>query len=92
MAEKKVPMRMCVVCRTMKDKRELLRVVRTPDGAVEIDEKGKKSGRGAYVCADPKCRQKCVKTKFFNKLFGTAVSEEVYGRLAAGEKHGEDEV
>ena len=93
MAEKKVPMRMCVVCRTMKDKRELLRVVRTPEGEVRIDERGKMNGRGAYVCSDPKCRAKCVKTKFFNKLFGMPVPEEIYAALAApGERNGTDKV
>ena len=92
MAEKKIPMRMCVVCREMKEKRQLLRVVRTPEGTVEIDEKGKRSGRGAYVCSDPKCRAKCCKTKFFDRLFGVAVPQEIYDRLREGADGGTDKV
>ena len=94
MAEKKVPMRMCVVCREMKDKRSLLRVVKTPEGEVKIDPKGKMSGRGAYVCSDPKCRAKCAKTKFFNKLFGMSVPDAIYAELtgAAEESDGTDKI
>ena len=91
MAEKKVPMRMCVVCRTMKEKRELLRIVRTKDGTVEVDETGTKAGRGAYVCSDPKCRSKCIRTKFFQKLFQTEIPQEVYDRLSE-DGHGADKV
>ena len=94
MAERKVSMRMCVVCREMKDKRSLLRVVRTPEGEVKIDPKGKMSGRGAYVCADPKCRAKCAKTKFLNKLFGVPVPDGIYAELTGRteEPDGKDKV
>ena len=50
---KKIPMRQCVGCREMKEKRQLIRVVRSPEGEVSLDFKGKKPGRGAYVCPDP---------------------------------------
>ena len=63
MAEKKVPMRMCVGCRAMKPKRELLRVVVTKDGAVFVDEKGKANGRGAYVCMDADCLKRTEKSR-----------------------------
>ena len=52
---KKIPQRQCVGCRTMKDKKALIRVVRTPEGAIVLDSTGKRSGRGAYVCPDPAC-------------------------------------
>ena len=55
MKAKKIPMRMCVGCREMKPKRELIRVVRSPEGEVSMDPVGKKPGRGAYVCRNPEC-------------------------------------
>lgn len=60
-AVKKSPQRMCIACRQMLDKKNLLRVVRAPDGSVSVDRTGKKNGRGAYVCTDAKCRVKCAK-------------------------------
>ncbi len=61
MKEKKVPMRMCVGCREMKPKKELLRVVRSPEGAVSIDTTGRKPGRGAYVCRSAECLKRAIK-------------------------------
>lgn len=61
MKQKKVPMRMCVGCREMKPKRELLRVVRSPEGEISFDLTGRKSGRGAYVCRSQDCLQKAVR-------------------------------
>ena len=58
MKQKKVPMRMCVGCREMKPKRELLRVVRSPEGEISFDLTGRKSGRGAYVCRSQDCLQR----------------------------------
>ena len=55
MKPKKIPMRMCVGCREMKEKRELIRIVRTPEGETALDPTGKKPGRGAYVCRNPEC-------------------------------------
>ena len=60
---KKVPMRMCVACREMKPKKELIRVVRTPEGEIVADETGRKNGRGAYLCRAEACFNKAVKTK-----------------------------
>ena len=79
--EKKIPERMCAVCRTLKPKRELLRVVRNKDGAVFVDESGKQNGRGAYLCRSKTCIEKCVKTKLLNKLFETNVEEALYRSL-----------
>ncbi len=58
---KKTPMRMCVACREMKPKKELVRIVRTPEGLVEVDLTGKKNGRGAYLCRSEECLEKAIK-------------------------------
>ena len=77
MAEKKIPMRMCIACREMKEKRELLRIVKTADG-IKVDKTGKLSGRGANICSSPDCASKLVKGKLLNRAFETAVSDETY--------------
>jgi predicted RNA-binding protein YlxR (DUF448 family) len=61
------PQRMCVGCREMKNKRDLIRVVRTPEGSIEVDLTGKKSGRGAYLCNNPECLAQAVKGKRLQK-------------------------
>lgn len=76
------PKRMCIACRNLFDKRDLKRIVRTPQGEVLFDPTGKKAGRGAYLCSDPECLKKCVKGKILNKVFKIAVSEEDYARLS----------
>lgn len=75
--DRKLPQRMCVGCRVMKNKKELIRVVRTPDGSVDLDPTGKKSGRGAYVCTDPECLNLAVKGKRLQKALQQEISEEV---------------
>ena len=77
---KKIPLRMCVACRGMFEKKELLRVVRNADG-FSIDATGKKSGRGAYVCKNPECFEKCVKKRVFDRVFQEKLSDEVYESL-----------
>ncbi len=64
---KKIPYRTCVGCQQKKPKRELLRIIRTPDGIVEIDVTGKKSGRGAYLCYNMACFREAVKKKRIDK-------------------------
>jgi uncharacterized protein len=73
---KHVPLRTCISCRETKPKRELLRVVRTPDGHVVIDATGKKSGRGAYLCARLSCWETAVKKKRLEQEFEVSLSEE----------------
>ncbi len=73
---KHLPLRTCVACRETKPKRELLRVVRTPDGHVLIDATGKKSGRGAYLCARLNCWEKALKEKRLEHEFETAIPGE----------------
>ena len=80
---RKIPMRMCVGCREMKPKRELIRVVRSPEGEVSMDATGKKPGRGAYVCHDVACLQKARKTRALERAFETAIPPEVYDAMEA---------
>jgi len=74
--QKHVPLRTCVACRETKAKRELLRIVHTPDGHVVLDATGKKSGRGAYLCAKLSCWENAIKKKRLEQEFETTISEE----------------
>ena len=78
---KKIPMRQCVGCREMKNKRDLIRVVRSPEGTISLDFKGKLPGRGAYVCPDPACLAKARKSRALERAFETAIPAEVYDQL-----------
>lgn len=86
MKQKKIPQRMCVGCQAMKSKKELLRVVRTPEGEILLDGTGKKSGRGAYVCPSDACLTKAVKEKRLDKALEHTVSQEVLTQLRSGLK------
>ena len=77
MKPKKIPMRMCVGCREMKPKRELIRVVRAPDGTVSMDPVGKKPGRGAYVCRCEACLKRAIKQKQLERQLEVQLTEEV---------------
>lgn len=87
--EKKIPMRQCVGCREMRPKRELVRVVRSPEGEISVDLRGKKSGRGAYVCRDGGCLKKAIKSRALGRAFGVEVPEEIYETLRAQMEAGE---
>ncbi|MEA1960020.1 MAG: YlxR family protein [Bacillota bacterium] len=78
---RKVPQRMCVGCREMKDKRELIRIVRTPDGEIEVDPSGKKAGRGAYLCPHPECLELAVKGKRLQKALEKDISIELLEKI-----------
>lgn len=78
---RKIPQRQCVGCREMKDKKALLRIVKTPEGEILLDSTGKKSGRGAYVCPDPECLKKARKSRALEHAFDTAIPAEVYDAL-----------
>ncbi|MCI2058329.1 MAG: YlxR family protein [Oscillibacter sp.] len=78
---KKVPQRQCVGCREMKDKKELIRVVKSPEGAVSLDFTGKKPGRGAYVCRDVACLKKARKSRALERTFSLQIPPEVYDAL-----------
>ena len=83
MKPKKIPMRMCVGCREMKEKRELIRVVRTPDGEVVLDATGKKSGRGAYVCRQAECLRRAIRQKQLERQLEITLTPEVTEALTA---------
>ncbi len=78
MQQKKVPMRMCNGCGEMKPKKELVRIVRAPDGSVSLDPKGKAPGRGAYLCHSAECLKKAVKSGRIGRALGVAVPKEIY--------------
>ena len=77
MKPKKIPMRMCVGCREMKPKRELIRVVRGPDGTVSMDPVGKKPGRGAYVCRQQACLARAIRQKQLERQLEVQMTPEV---------------
>ena len=81
MPNKKIPLRQCVACRELKEKRDMLRVVKTSDGKIFIDFSSKASGRGAYVCNNPECVKKLKKNRLLNKVFSCAVDEAVYAAV-----------
>ena len=78
---KKIPQRQCLGCREMKDKKDLIRVVRSPDGEISLDFKGKKPGRGAYVCPENECLQKARKSRALERAFSAQIPAEVYEEL-----------
>lgn len=83
MTPKKIPLRKCSGCGASRPKKELVRVVRAPDGAVSLDLTGRKPGRGAYVCPDPACLLKARKARRFERALETAIPDAVYEAMAA---------
>ena len=83
MKPKKIPMRMCVGCREMKDKRELIRIVRTPEGAAALDPTGKLSGRGAYVCRQAECLKRSIKQRQLERQLEITLTPEIGEALTA---------
>ena len=78
---KKVPMRMCVACREMKPKKELIRVVRTPEGEIVADETGRKNGRGAYLCRSEACLNKALKIRALDRALEQPLTEAAMDAL-----------
>ena len=81
MKTRKIPMRMCVGCREMKEKRSLLRVVKSPEGAISFDRVGKAPGRGAYVCKSKECFERAVKQRQLERALETRIDEAVFSQL-----------
>lgn len=81
MKQKKTPQRMCVGCQEMKNKKELIRVVRDPEGNVSLDTTGKKSGRGAYVCRTEACLTKAFKEKRLERALKQSIEPSIYEEL-----------
>ena len=80
---RKIPQRQCVGCRVMKDKKALVRVVKTPENEVVLDLTGKKSGRGAYVCPAMECLKKARKSRALERAFELSIPDEVYDAMEA---------
>jgi len=78
---KKIPMRQCAGCREMKQKNEMVRVVRSPEGEISLDFRGKAPGRGVYVCPNPDCLKRARKARSLERNLDTAIPEEVYAAL-----------
>ena len=81
MKTRNIPMRMCVGCREMKEKRSLLRVVKSPEGTISFDRVGKAPGRGAYVCKSKECFERAVKQRQLERALETRVDEAVFSQL-----------
>lgn len=82
MSIKKVPLRQCIGCGEMKSKREMIRVLKTPEGEITLDNTGRKNGRGAYMCQSSECLKKAIKGKGLERSFKMTIPKEVYQGLA----------
>lgn len=78
---KKIPLRQCVGCGEMKGKKDMVRILKTAEGDICLDETGKKNGRGAYVCRNRECLQKAERNKGLERSFKMSIPKEVYGAL-----------
>lgn len=81
MSVKKVPQRQCIGCGEMKNKKDMLRVIKTPEGEILLDATGRKNGRGAYICPSMECMKKAVKSRGLERSFKMAIPKEVYESL-----------
>lgn len=87
MKPKKIPQRVCLGCGETKDKRELIRVVKSPEGEISLDLTGKKSGRGAYICNNPECLAKAQKARKLEKAFSCQIDSKIYDIMEKELKH-----
>ena len=81
MSTKKIPLRQCIGCSEMKSKKEMIRILKTPDDEIILDATGRKNGRGAYICPSMDCLKKAEKGKGFERSFKMAIPKEVYETL-----------
>lgn len=81
MKQRKIPLRKCTGCQEMKNKKELIRIVRSDEGEFSVDTTGKKAGRGAYICPNAECLEKARKSKGLERSFKAQVPAEVYDKL-----------
>lgn len=80
-AKNKIPMRQCTGCREMKNKKEMIRVLKTPEETIVLDATGKKNGRGAYICFSKECLEKAMKSHGLERSLKASIPEEVYENL-----------
>ncbi len=78
---KKIPLRKCIGCNDMKDKKSLIRIIKTPEDDIILDDTGKQNGRGAYICKNSDCLKQAIKTKGLDRSFKMNISKEIYDRL-----------
>ncbi len=83
MKPKKIPMRMCVGCGEMKEKRSVIRIVKNKENDISIDLTGKAAGRGAYMCRNTECLKKAMKARRLERTFSMQIPEEIYKKLEA---------
>lgn len=88
--QKKIPQRQCMGCRERKAKKELIRVVRSPEGTVSLDFHGKKNGRGAYICPQMECLKKAIRSKSLERSLEVPIPEEIYAQLEREMEAGAD--
>ena len=88
MQQKKIPMRKCMGCGEMKPKKELVRVVKTPEDEIVLDLTGRKNGRGAYICRSAECLAKARKARRLEKSFSCKISDEIYDSMEEELKNG----
>ena len=81
MKTRKVPIRKCISCQQSSEKRELIRIVRSPEGMIELDERGKKPGRGAYICPEQTCLELAKKNKALERSFKQRIDQQVYDQI-----------
>ena len=81
MKTKKIPQRRCLACQEAKDKKDLMRIVRSPEGEISIDLTGRKPGRGAYLCRSEECINKAEKTKAFQRAFKCPIPSGIYDEI-----------
>ena len=81
MSVKKSPLRQCIGCGEMKNKKEMVRILKTAEGEIVLDATGKKNGRGAYICPSMDCFRKAKKSRGLDRSFKMAVPAEIYDRL-----------
>ena len=79
--QKKKPERTCMACNSQKEKSDLLRIVKSKEGLIEVDISGKKNGRGAYICKNEDCLNKLIKSKKLEKIFNNEINQELYNDI-----------
>ncbi|MCI8957723.1 MAG: YlxR family protein [Lachnospiraceae bacterium] len=87
MSIRKFPQRQCIGCGEMKNKKEMIRVLKTPEGEFTLDSTGRKNGRGAYVCPSAECLGKAIKSKGLERSFKMAIPKEIYEKLEEEMSH-----
>lgn len=87
---KKIPMRQCTGCREMRPKREMIRVVKSPENEISLDFKGKAQGRGAYVCQSTDCLKKAIKSKALERSLEISIPDEIYAQLSEQMEAGDE--